>query len=168
MVALAIIALLGIVTLSYTQIVQANPGGGGSYSVAKKNLGETAALTAAAALLIDYTLTVAVSISSGTDAIISAFPLLSNYRMGLNLFVLFGILIILHSPHRAITAPLFSFIEKIESKKSPDDYITILIPEFETKKWWHRLLHSQTGLLFRNLLVFKNVVVTVVLYQLEK
>jgi len=78
-------------------------------------------------------------------------------------------LIVLYSPHRAITAPLFRFIDKIESKKGPDDYITILIPEFETKKWWHRLLHNQTGFLLRTLLVFrKNVVVTVVPYRLEK
>ncbi|KJS16669.1 MAG: amino acid transporter [Peptococcaceae bacterium BRH_c4b] len=115
MVAVAIIALLGIVTLSYTQIAQANPGGGGSYSVAKKNLGETAALTAAAALFIDYTLTVAVSISSGTDAIVSAFPLLSDYRMGLNIFVLFGILMLINlrgvrESSNAFVFPTYAFI----------------------------------------------------------
>ncbi|MCL4439088.1 MAG: APC family permease, partial [Firmicutes bacterium] len=78
-------------------------------------------------------------------------------------------LIVLYSPHRAVTAPLFRFIEKVERKKGPDDYITILIPEFETKEWWHRLLHNQTGFLLRTLLVFrKNVVVTVVPYRLEK
>lgn len=115
MVAVAIIALLGIVTLSYTQVAQANPGGGGSYSVAKKNLGETAALTAAAALFVDYILTVAVSISSGTDAIVSAFPVLSDYRMSLNLFVLFGILMLINlrgvrESSNAFVFPTYAFI----------------------------------------------------------
>ncbi|OPY56019.1 MAG: hypothetical protein A4E55_02340 [Pelotomaculum sp. PtaU1.Bin035] len=95
-VAVAIIALMGIVTLSYAQVAKANPGGGGSYSVAKKNFGELAALTAAASLFIDYILTVAVSISSGTDAIVSAFPILTAHRMSLNLFVLFGILMLIN------------------------------------------------------------------------
>lgn len=95
MVAVAIIALMGIVTISYSQVARANPGGG-SYSVAKKNFGELAALTAAASLFIDYTLTVAVSISSGTDAIVSAFPFLSDLRMILNLFVLFGVLMLIN------------------------------------------------------------------------
>ncbi|MFZ5592313.1 MAG: APC family permease, partial [Bacillota bacterium] len=66
-IAIAILILLAIVSISYAQVTRANPGGGGSYSVAKKNLGETVALVAAASLFIDYTLTVAVSISSGTD-----------------------------------------------------------------------------------------------------
>lgn len=96
MVSIAILALLGIVTLSYVQVAQANPGGGGSYSVAQKNIGEIAALTAAAALFVDYSLTVAVSISSGTDAIISAFPLLTGYRLELNLIVLFGVLMLIN------------------------------------------------------------------------
>ncbi|NLI12540.1 APC family permease [Pelotomaculum propionicicum] len=95
-VAVAIVALMGIVTLSYAQVAKVNPGGGGSYSVAKKNFGELAALTAAASLFIDYTLTVAVSISSGTDAIVSAFPTMTDHRMSLNLFVLFGVLMLIN------------------------------------------------------------------------
>ncbi|WP_027717786.1 APC family permease [Desulfovirgula thermocuniculi] len=95
-IALAIIALLGIVSLSYAQVAQANPGGGGSYSVAKKNLNETVALVAAASLFIDYILTVAVSVSSGTDAITSAFPCLYPFRTSIDLFVLFGILMLIN------------------------------------------------------------------------
>ncbi|MFX4263337.1 APC family permease [Pelotomaculum propionicicum] len=115
LVAVAIIVLMGIVTLSYSQVAKVNPGGGGSYSVAKKNFGELAALTAAASLFIDYTLTVAVSISSGTDAIISAFPVLTDHRMTLNLFVLFGILMLINlrgvrESSNAFVFPTYAFV----------------------------------------------------------
>lgn len=90
-VALAILVLLAIVTVSYVQVAKANPGGGGSYSVAIRNLGELPALTAAAALFADYSLTVAVSISSGTEAIVSAFPQLAPHAVTIDLTVLFGI-----------------------------------------------------------------------------
>lgn len=84
----AIILLLLILTISYRQIVDAYPGGGGAYMVAKENLGNRAGLIVGAALSVDYTLTVAVSISSGTAAITSAFPFLFPHR------VLIAILII--------------------------------------------------------------------------
>lgn len=118
MVALAILALLGIVAVSYSQISQANPEGGGSYNVAKKNLNETAALVTAAALFIDYSLTVAVSISSGTDAIVSAFPFLAGHRIGLNLLVLFGILMLVNlrgvrESSNAFVFPTYAFITGI-------------------------------------------------------
>jgi amino acid transporter len=91
-ISLVIVALLVIVTLSYEQTIHAYPGGGGAYIVARDNLGELPAQTAGAALLTDYVLTVAVSISSGVAQIISAFPLLSPYRVplavGLVLFVM--------------------------------------------------------------------------------
>ncbi len=74
--AFAIAILLTIVTLSYRQTIHAYPGGGGAYIVARDNLGETPALVAGAALLTDYVLTVAVSISSGVAQITSAFPAL--------------------------------------------------------------------------------------------
>lgn len=115
LVAAAILVTLGIVSFSYVQVAQANPGGGGSYSVARENLNETAALTAAAALFIDYCLTVAVSISSGTDAIVSAFPALIGYRLGINLFVLFGILMLINlrgvrESSNAFVVPTYAFI----------------------------------------------------------
>ncbi|MEO6908091.1 MAG: amino acid permease, partial [Abditibacteriaceae bacterium] len=68
-VALAIGMLMVIVGISYLQTIFAYPNGGGSYIVAKENLGETPGLIAAAALLIDYVLTVAVSVASGMDAV---------------------------------------------------------------------------------------------------
>ena len=80
-IAVAIVALLAIVTISYEQTIHAYPGGGGAYIVARDNLGELAAQTAGAALLTDYTLTVAVSISSGVAQIVSAFPTLLNWRV---------------------------------------------------------------------------------------
>ena len=73
--------LLVIVTISYEQTIHAYPGGGGAYIVARDNLGELPAQTAGAALLTDYILTVAVSISSGVAQIVSAFPALYPYRV---------------------------------------------------------------------------------------
>ncbi len=93
---IAVIALLAIVTLSYAQVARANPGGGGSYSIALQNLGEIPALTAAAALVADYVLTVAVSVSSGTEALVSAFPSLIGKEVTIDLIVLFLILTIVN------------------------------------------------------------------------
>ncbi len=84
----AIAVLLWLVALSYRQTIHAYPSGGGAYIVARQNLGVYAGLTAAAALLVDYVLTVAVSISAGVLAITSAtqgtaFAWLEQYRVGL-------------------------------------------------------------------------------------
>jgi amino acid transporter len=76
-----IVGLLVIVALSYEQTIHAYPDGGGSYIVSRDNLGQMAALVAGAALLTDYILTVAVSISSGVAQIVSAFPGLFQYRV---------------------------------------------------------------------------------------
>ena len=73
-IAVAITALLAILTISYRQTIFAYPSGGGAYIVARDNIGEAPAQVAGAALLTDYVLTVAVSISSGVDQIASAFP----------------------------------------------------------------------------------------------
>lgn len=75
----AIALLLTTVVASYRQTIRAYPKGGGSYIVAKDNLGPLAGLTAASALMTDYVLTVAVSVSSGVASIASAFPTLTNY-----------------------------------------------------------------------------------------
>jgi amino acid transporter len=83
--ALGVILLLGTVVLSYRQVVRAYPSGGGDYEVAFKNFGQFAALTVASALLVDYVMTVAVSVSSGTDNIISAFPSLDRHRVAIAL-----------------------------------------------------------------------------------
>ena len=72
-VAAAVVVLLVVVVLSYRQLIKAYPSGGGDYEVASKNLGEVPGVVVAAALLVDYVLTVAVSVASGVDNIISAF-----------------------------------------------------------------------------------------------
>ena len=80
-VAACIAALLLIVAVSYRQTIHAYPSGGGAYIVAKENLGQGPGLTAAAALLVDYVMTVAVSIAAGVAAITSAFPSLYDHRV---------------------------------------------------------------------------------------
>src|SRR5512134_2386913 len=80
-IAIAIGILLIIVTISYRQTIFAYPNGGGAYIVARDNLGEVAAQVAGAALLTDYILTVAVSVSSGVEQITSAFQELIPYRV---------------------------------------------------------------------------------------
>ena len=82
-IALGIALLLAIVVVSYRQTVHAYPQGGGAYLVAKDNLGRSPALTAAAALLIDYVLTVSVSVAAGVDALTSAVPALHPFRVAL-------------------------------------------------------------------------------------
>ncbi len=85
-VSLAIAAVLAIVVLSYVQTVQAYETSGGAYVVAKDNLGTLPSLVAAAALLVDYILTVAVSVTAGVFALTSAVPSLASHQVGLSLF----------------------------------------------------------------------------------
>src|ERR1700752_4310691 len=84
----SIIVLLAIVYFSYRQTIQAYPGGGGSYTVARQNLGVNAGLLAAAALMIDYVLTVAVGISAGVAALVSAVPTLHKYTLPMCMVIL--------------------------------------------------------------------------------
>jgi amino acid transporter len=80
-ISIAIVLLLTIVSISYEQIIHAYPDGGGAYIVARDNISDLAALTAASSLLMDYILTVSVSISSGVAQIVSAFPEVYEYRV---------------------------------------------------------------------------------------
>jgi len=80
-ISVVVTILLAIVTISYQQTIQAYPGGGGAYIVARDNLGEVAAQTAGAALLTDYILLAAVAVSSGVAQIVSAYPVLFPYRV---------------------------------------------------------------------------------------
>jgi len=93
-VSLGIVTLLAIVTISYEQTIHAYPGGGGAYIVARDNLGEGPAQTAGAALLMDYILTVAVSVSSGVAQIVSAYPNLFHYRVHISVVVVILIMMI--------------------------------------------------------------------------
>lgn len=86
-IAMAVIAVLVIVVISYQQTVKAYPGGGGAYIVAHDNLGEKAGLIAASSLLIDYVLTVSVSVAAGVAAIGAAFPAARESRLVVALLI---------------------------------------------------------------------------------
>src|SRR5216117_1243632 len=90
-ISLVIVGLVAILTVSYRQTIYAYPSGGGAYVVAKCTLGEHPGLVAAAALLIDYVLTVAVSVAAGIAAITSAVPELHEHRVGLGLLAIAGL-----------------------------------------------------------------------------
>jgi len=113
-VALSIVMLLFLLVLSYRQTIQSYPNGGGAYIVAKDNLGVNWGISAGAALSVDYILTVAVSISSGIAAIISAFPSLLNYRIELCLLFL-GLLMIgnlrgIRESAKIFSLPTYAFV----------------------------------------------------------
>ena len=93
-ISVAIVILLTIVTISYEQTIHAYPGGGGAYIVSRDNLGESYAQVAGASLLMDYILTVAVSISSGVAQIVSAFPTLDRYRIAIAVAAVFLIMLV--------------------------------------------------------------------------
>src|SRR5918912_100317 len=93
-IALAIVALLAVVTISYEQTIHAYPGGGGAYIVSRDNLGELAAQSAGGALLMDYILTVAVSVSSGVAQITSAYAFLLPYRVYLAVVLVLFIMLV--------------------------------------------------------------------------
>ncbi len=80
-IAVAVVVLMGVVVVSYRQVVHAYPGGGGSYEVVTQNLGRSAGMVVAAALLVDYIMTVAVSVAAGVDNVISAVPSLNPHRV---------------------------------------------------------------------------------------
>jgi amino acid transporter len=88
------VVLLAILTISYQQTIHAYPGGGGAYIVARDNLGEAPAQTAGAALLTDYILTVAVSMSSGVAQLTSAFPALYPYRVWLSVALVLFVMVV--------------------------------------------------------------------------
>jgi amino acid transporter len=87
-ITIAIVALLSILVFSYRQVIDAYPGGGGAYAVSRANLGHRASLLAGAALVVDYTLTVAVSITAGVAALTSAFPSLTSATVPICLIIL--------------------------------------------------------------------------------
>ncbi|HEY2078847.1 MAG TPA: amino acid permease, partial [Streptosporangiaceae bacterium] len=87
-VTLAIVLLLAVLVISYRQVIEAFPGGGGAYAVAKQHLGTRASLVAAASLFVDYILNAAVGVSAGIEAITSAFPVLYGARVWLCLVAL--------------------------------------------------------------------------------
>ena len=113
-IALAITILLCIVALSYAQTIRGYPSGGGSYIVARENLGIYPGLVAGGALLLDYILTAAVSLTAGVAAIASAFPGLLPYRVWLSLGLLIVIALLnmrgLRESGTAMAVPVYLFL----------------------------------------------------------
>jgi len=113
-ISLAIFALLVIVTLSYEQTIHAYPGGGGAYIVSRDNLGEFPAQVAGAALLMDYILTVAVSMSSGVAQVVSAFPAFFPYRAWIAIVLVMAVMVInlrgVRESGTVVAVPTFFFV----------------------------------------------------------
>ena len=113
-VAAAIIILLVILTISYRQTVEAYPGGGGAYIVAKDNLKPLYGLIVGASLSVDYTLTVAVSVSAGTAAITSAFPALFAHRVFISVIIIILMVIVnlrgVSESSKVFSIPTYAFL----------------------------------------------------------
>jgi amino acid transporter len=113
-VAVAVVVLLVVVVLSYRQLVHAYPTGGGDYEVAATNLGSNAGLVVASALLVDYVLTVAVSVSAGVDNLISAVPALGDRRVGIAIAVIVVLAALnlrgIRESGRAFAIPTYLFV----------------------------------------------------------
>ena len=112
-IGLVIIGVLIIVSISYYQTIRGYPSGGGSYIVARANIGTVPGLVAAAALLLDYLLCAAVSLTAGVDAIASAFPTLWPYRIEIALGLL-GLIMLanlrgLHETGKVMADPVYCF-----------------------------------------------------------
>src|SRR4051794_9043757 len=113
-IAVAVVALLAVVVASYRQTCFAYPNGGGAYAVSRENLGARASLVAASALLVDYVLTVAVSVVAGVAAITSAAPSMASHAVALSV----GAIVILtfvnlrgvKESGRAFAVPTYGFV----------------------------------------------------------
>jgi amino acid transporter len=137
-----IIALLAIVYLSYRQTIGAHPGGGGSYTVAKENLGDRAGLVAAGALAVDYVLNVAVGISAGVEEPCRARgktpPRLEMSRSG----------------YREIFRPLLRYVRRLGAAH-PDRHVVVVVPELVERRWYHYLMHTHKATWLKLLLILR-------------
>ena len=113
-ITIVIVALLAVLVFSYRQVIEAYPGGGGAYAVSRANLGAGLSLVAGASLIVDYTLTVAVSIAAGVGALTSAFPGLTSATVPICLGILAAITLLnlrgLGETARAFLLPTMVFI----------------------------------------------------------
>jgi amino acid transporter len=113
-ITVAIVVLLAILVFSYRQVIDAYPSGGGAYAVSRANLGTGASLLAGASLIVDYTLTVAVSIAAGVGALVSAFPGLNSATVPICLGILAVVTVLnlrgLGEAARAFLLPTLLFI----------------------------------------------------------
>jgi amino acid transporter len=113
-IAAGVVTLLVVVVISYRQVVRAYPSGGGSYEVVRDNLGQTAAMVVAAALMVDYVMTVAVSVAAGVDNVISALPALNTHRVALAVAVIAALTLMnlrgTRESGRAFAVPTYVFV----------------------------------------------------------
>ncbi|GAA1982033.1 APC family permease [Terrabacter lapilli] len=113
-IAAGVVTLLVAVVISYRQVVMAYPSGGGSYEVVRDNLGQGAAMVVAAALMVDYVMTVAVSVAAGVDNVISAVPGLNPYRVTIAVAVIAGLTLMnlrgTRESGRAFAVPTYVFV----------------------------------------------------------
>jgi amino acid transporter len=116
-VTLVIVGLLAVLVVSYGQVIAVHPDGGGAYAVAKADLGRWVSLLAAASLVVDYVLTVAVSLAAGAASLGSAFPSLAHHLLGVSLIGLVGLTAVnlrgVAESARALMAPTALFIAAI-------------------------------------------------------
>jgi amino acid transporter len=116
-ITLAIAGLLAVLVVSYCQVIAVHPDGGGAYAVAKKDLGATVSLLAAASLVVDYVLTVAVSLAAGAASLASAFPSLSHHLLTMCLLGLILITAVnlwgIAESARVLTLPMVAFLSAI-------------------------------------------------------
>ncbi|MBO7537501.1 MAG: APC family permease [Alphaproteobacteria bacterium] len=150
-IALTISGLLFIIICSYWQTLRAYPNGGGAFAVAKNNLGEFCGLITAASLSVDYILTVAVSLSAGTSAIVSAFPSLSNHVVGICITVLVFIAIAnlrgTRSAAGVLSLPTYGFISIIFLMIIIGFFMPEGTPKFEISEEQRSMTQSVTILL---------------------
>ncbi|ROQ39881.1 amino acid/polyamine/organocation transporter (APC superfamily) [Frondihabitans sp. PhB188] len=127
-VAAVVVILLIVVVLSYRQLIKAYPSGGGDYEVARKNLGEKPGLIVASALLVDYVMTVAVSVASGVDNIISAVPQLNEVRVEMAIFFVILLAAVnlrgVRESGKAFAVPTYLFITSV--------FVMIVVALFRT------------------------------------
>lgn len=170
-----IVTVLAIIVVSYRQTIRAYPNGGGSYVVARENLGQRVGLVAGAALLTDYVLTVAVSVAAGVAAITSAFPgLLEGWRVGL---AAIGIVVVMLINLRGVresgtifAIPTYVFVASmlvlIESLVQPlvryleeattgsdDRFVIVLLPVYAPSNRLERILFNDNGRRIREALL---------------
>lgn len=116
-IAFCVLILLFALNLSYRQIIHSYPDGGGAYMVSRENLGNNAGLIAGGSLLVDYMLTVAVSVSSGTDAIVSAVPDLFPFEVPIAIILIIVVTIInlrgITESASLLAAPVYLFVLSI-------------------------------------------------------
>ena len=112
-----VLVLLASLTISYQQVIHAYPKGGGAYMVSTENLSPSMGLIAGGSLLVDYMLTVAVSVSSGSDAITSAFPAIKEFNLEISIVLVLALMFMnlrgLRESAKSLMIPVYLFIVSI-------------------------------------------------------